>query len=57
MTMKMKTFIKRIALFTIAGFTISGFSSCLPLAAGAAVGYVAHEEGYRVTNPIKKVDD
>jgi hypothetical protein len=55
--MKMKTSIKRIALFTIAGFTISGFSSCLPLAAGAAVGYVAHEEGYRVTNPIKKVDD
>ncbi|MFM2197050.1 MAG: hypothetical protein RLZZ505_482 [Verrucomicrobiota bacterium] len=55
--MKKKIYYKRIALITIAGLTLSGLSSCLPLAAGAAVGYVAHEEGYRVTNPIKKVDD
>jgi hypothetical protein len=55
--MKKKSYVKRIALFTIAGLALSGLSSCLPLAAGAAVGYVAHEEGYRVTNPIKKVDD
>ena len=38
------------------GLFLFGLSSCLPLAAGAAVGYVAHDEGYRVTNPIKKVD-
>lgn len=31
-------------------------SSCLPLAAGAAAGYVAHKEGYRVQSPIKKAD-
>jgi hypothetical protein len=29
-------------------------SSCLPLAAGAAVGYIASEEGYKVQSPIKK---
>ena len=32
-------------------------NSCLPLAAGAAAGYVAHKEGYRVQSPIKKTDD
>ena len=32
------------------------FSSCVPLAVGAAGGYVAHEEGYRVRNPITKHD-
>lgn len=29
-------------------------TSCLPLAAGAAAGYVAHKEGYRVSNPIHR---
>lgn len=29
-------------------------ASCVPLAVGAAAGYVAHDEGYRVQNPIKK---
>ncbi len=33
---------------------IPSISSCLPLAAGAAAGYVAHKEGYRVQNPITK---
>jgi hypothetical protein len=55
--MKNKLSFHRLALFAFAGLTLAGLSSCLPLAAGAAVGYVAHEEGYRVTNPIKKVDD
>lgn len=32
----------------------STFSSCVPLAVGAAAGYVAHNEGYRVQNPIRK---
>jgi len=39
-------------LLVVAG--ISSLSSCLPLAAGAAGGYIAHEEGYRVRNPITK---
>ncbi len=31
-------------------------SSCVPLVAGAAVGYIAADEGYRVQSPIKKED-
>ncbi len=46
----------KLHLFTLLllALGISSLSSCLPLAAGAAVGYVAHDEGYRVRNPIKK---
>jgi hypothetical protein len=36
---------------------VSGLSSCIPLAVGAAAGYVAHEEGYRVQSPIKKTGE
>lgn len=32
-------------------------TSCIPLVAGAAVGYVAAEEGYRVQSPIKKEEN
>lgn len=39
------------------GIGVSALSSCLPLAAGAAAGYVAHEEGYRVRNPITQTDE
>ena len=46
-----------ILFFALASLTLLGLSSCLPLVAGAAAGYVAHDEGYRVTNPIKKVDE
>ena len=42
-----------IALVAIA-LGIASFSSCLPLAAGAAGGYVAHKEGYRVQTPLYK---
>jgi hypothetical protein len=38
----------------IAVVSASLFSSCIPLAVGAAAGYVAHEEGYRVQSPLKK---
>lgn len=34
-------------------------SSCIPLAfgaAGVAAGYAAHDDGYRVRNPITKTD-
>jgi hypothetical protein len=52
----MKTKIKNrsIVMFSITALTLLGLSSCLPLAAGAAAGYVAHDEGYRVRSPIKK---
>jgi len=32
-------------------------TSCVPLVAGAAAGYVASEEGYRVRSPITKEKD
>jgi len=48
--MKIKLFTLLLAAAAIA--TLS--SSCVPLAAGAAVGYVAHKEGYRVHSPISK---
>lgn len=38
-------------------FGIFSVSSCLPLAVGAAAGYVAHDEGYRVQAPLKKTGD
>jgi hypothetical protein len=43
-------------LLFIAAIAASMFSSCIPLAAGAAAGYVAHKEGYRVQSPVKKKD-
>lgn len=48
----MKT--KSITLLLIAiGFSVI-VTSCLPLAVGGAAGYVAHKEGYRVSNPVSK---
>lgn len=46
----------KFALIALAAFVTLGFTSCVPLALGAAAGYVAHDEGYRVTNPIKKTN-
>jgi hypothetical protein len=40
----------------VAVFAISS-TSCVPLAVGAAAGYVAHDEGYRVQSPIKKTEE
>ncbi|MDB9741599.1 hypothetical protein OAB00_01955 [Akkermansiaceae bacterium] len=31
-----------------------GLTSCLPLAAGAAGGYILSEEGYKLQSPISK---
>lgn len=45
--------IKLITLLLVAA-GICSLNSCLPLAAGAAVGYIAHEDGYRVKNPISR---
>ncbi len=35
---------------------VSLLSSCVPLAAGAAGGYLLHREGYRVQNPLERAD-
>lgn len=48
---------KKTVMLLIAAIAASALSSCLPLAAGAAAGYVAHKEGYRVQSPIKKKAD
>jgi hypothetical protein len=45
--------IKTISLLFVAVGILS-LNSCLPLAAGAAVGYVAHKDGYRIHNPISR---
>ena len=52
--MKHQPSLRTVASLVVAGFAMLGLSSCLPLAAGAAAGYVAHKEGYRVQSPIKK---
>ncbi len=52
--MKTRFHFRKFALFSLASLGLLGMSSCLPLAAGAAAGYIAHDEGYRVTNPVKK---
>lgn len=54
MNMKKETNLRKVALLSTASLAILGMASCVPLAAGAAAGYVAHKEGYRVQNPIKK---
>lgn len=44
----------RIISFLLVAIGISSLSSCLPLAAGAAAGYVAHDQGYRVQSPVTR---
>lgn len=45
--------IRIISLLLIA-FGVSSVSSCLPLAAGAAAGYVARDQGYHVQSPVTR---
>jgi hypothetical protein len=47
--MKMKI----VSLLLIAA-GVSSLSSCLPLAAGAAAGYIARDQGYQVQSPITR---
>jgi hypothetical protein len=44
----------RLVLVLVLGSVAMGLNSCLPLAAGAAAGYVAHDQGYRVQAPLKQ---
>lgn len=45
---------KHTLLLLLISCAAAAFSSCVPLAVGAAAGYVAHDQGYRVRNPITK---
>lgn len=45
---------KTTLLLLIASVSALTLNSCIPLAAGAAAGYVAHKEGYRMQSPVKK---
>ncbi len=45
---------KKLTLIFGAISTLGLLSSCVPLAAGAAGGYLLHKKGYRVQSPIKK---
>ncbi|MEY3395273.1 MAG: hypothetical protein RL346_1509 [Verrucomicrobiota bacterium] len=52
--MKMTIGLPKSLLLGCSVLTMMICSSCVPLVAGAAVGYVAHAEGYRAENPLKK---
>lgn len=45
---------KRILWTLLAAASLLSLSGCLAAAAGAAVGYGAHKQGYRVQSPITK---
>jgi hypothetical protein len=46
----------KIRIISLLAVVISAtsISSCLPLAAGAAAGYVARDQGYHVQSPLTK---
>jgi len=47
----------KLILLLVATLGTACLSSCLPLAAGAAAGYVARDNGYRVQSPVSKSGD
>ena len=50
----MKKFKKRLVVVSSLAFVSGSLSSCIPLAAGAAGGYIMHKKGYRLQSPVKK---
>lgn len=44
----------RILALLLVAIGVTSISSCLPLAAGAAAGYVARDQGYKVQSPVTK---
>ena len=48
---------KKLILLIAVATGAATLSSCLPLAAGAAAGYVERDQGYKVRSPIKKSED
>ncbi len=51
--MKTNYSIRKAVFHFTAVLALLGMSSCLPLAAGATAGYIAHKEGVRVQSPIR----
>ena len=49
--------IKKLVPGILLAVMMMGLNGCLPLAAGAAAGYIAHDQGYRVQSPLKKADE
>ena len=45
-----------LTLFSCIAVAAVSLSSCVPLAVGAAAGYVARDNGYEVQAPLKKKD-
>jgi hypothetical protein len=45
-----------LSVLMLASVVLS-LSSCVPLAVGAAAGYVARDNGYEVQSPLKKSGD
>jgi hypothetical protein len=50
------TKLRFVSFVALSAFALS-MISCVPLAVGAAAGYVAHDNGYRVQAPLKKTDE
>ena len=44
----------KLTLILLSLATLKLLSSCVPLAAGAAGGYLLHKEGYRVQSPLTR---
>lgn len=45
---------RRLLLAASSSILLSSLSSCVPLAIGAAGGYILNEQGYRVQSPVTK---
>lgn len=43
-----------VCWFLVAGIALTALTSCLPLAAGAAAGYLVRDEGYKVQSPVRR---
>ena len=46
--------LKRLVVICVLAAVSGVLGSCIPLAAGAAGGYILHKEGYRLQNPVIK---
>ena len=44
----------RLLMVLLVGALVSSVSSCVPLAIGAAGGYILNNQGYRVQSPLTK---
>ena len=51
---RMKNLMKRPVALGFLALVFGSLGSCIPLAAGAAGGYLMHKEGYRFQSPVKK---